>query len=205
MTDEQVFVSHAPGDLETAQELFGPVRNFPFAIHIALEEIEPGRSRHNLKGRLDNSDVVVAVLTEESVSNPWVNQEVGYAIANGIPVVPLFEDESQRGGYLDRVEGVSIDEGSPVTTIFNLVCRLRAELAPLGALSVPNWYLRFPCNFEGCGESVTLDIRESQKELWRMHEHNQTIAATCEECESRYHFDPATLGFVRRDDGVSQP
>lgn len=202
MTGERVFVSHAPADLDTVTELFAPVRNLPFAVHVALEEIEPGRSRHNLTGRLDNSDVLVAVLTESSVSNAWVNQEIGYATANGVPIVPLYEDESQRGGYVDRVEGVEIEPDSPQVTIFNLLCRLRSELAPLGALSVPNWFLQFPCNFEGCGEQVTLDIVDSQKELWRQHEHNHTLSTDCPECGSTYHFEPATLGFLRREDGI---
>ncbi len=202
MTGEQVFVSHAPSDVELVNELFAPVRNLPFAVHVALDEIEPGRSRQNLTGRLDNSDVLVAVLTEDSVSNDWVNQEIGYATANGVPIVPLFEAEHQRGGYIDRVEGVEIDRDNPGVTIFNLLCRLRSELAPLGALSVPNWFLQFPCNYQGCGERVTLDVEASQKELWRKHEHNRTISTDCPDCGSTYHFDPATLGFLHRDDGV---
>lgn len=202
MTDERVFVSHAPADAEIVEELFAPVRNLPFAVHVAMEEIEPGRSRHNLTGRLDNSDVLVAVLTESSAGNAWVNQEIGYATANGVPIVPLYEDELQRAGYVDRVEGVEIERGDPQVTIFNLLCRLRSELAPLGALSVPNWFLQFPCNFEGCGERVTVEIDAGQKDLWRMHEHNQTIAADCPECGSTYHFEPATLGFLHREDGV---
>ena len=201
MTAEQVFVSHAPADLETVQELFTSIRNMPFGVYIAMEEVEPGRSRHNLEGRIRNSDVLVAVLTERAATNQWVNQEIGYAIAKGIPVVPLYEDPSSRGGYVDRVDGVAIDHDNPQATVFNLLSRLRAELAPLGALSVPNWFVRFPCNYDGCGESVTLDVESSQKDLWRMHEHNELLRTTCSECGSTYLFEPATLAFVRRDDG----
>jgi hypothetical protein len=201
MTAEQVFVSHAPADLETVQELFGPIRNFPFGVYVAMEEVEPGRSRHNLEGRLRNSDVLVAVLTERAATNQWVNQEIGYAIAKGIPVVPLYEDPADRGGYVDRVEGVEIDHENPTVTIFNLVSRLRAELAPLGALSVPNWYLQFPCNFDGCGTPITLNVDESQKHLWRMHEHNEPLTTTCPECGSTYLFDAATVAFLQREDG----
>ena len=201
MTAEQVFVSHAPADLETVQELFTSIRNMPFGVYIAMEEVEPGRSRHNLEGRIRNSDVLVAVLTERAATNQWVNQEIGYAIAKGIPVVPLYEDPSSRGGYVDRVDGVAIDHDNPQATVFNLLSRLRAELAPLGALSVPNWFVRFPCNYDGCGESVTLDVESSQKDLWRMHEHKELLRTTCSECGSTYFFEPATLAFVRRDDG----
>jgi len=204
MTAEQVFVSHAPADLETVQELFASIRNLPFGVYVAMEEVEPGRSRHNLEGRIRNSDVLVAVLTERAATNQWVNQEVGYAIAKGIPVVPLYENDSYRGGYVDRVEGVAIDHDNPEATVFNLLSRLRAELAPLGALSVPNWFVRFPCNYEGCGAAVTLELESSQKDLWRMHEHTELLRTACSDCGSTYFFEPATLAFVRRDDGSTR-
>ncbi|MDZ7730100.1 MAG: toll/interleukin-1 receptor domain-containing protein [Natrialbaceae archaeon] len=201
MSGEQVFVTHAPRDLDTVQELFSTVKNFPFGVFIALEEIESGRARHRLEGRLANSDVVVAVLTKQSVDDPWVNQDIGYALARGIPVLPLYEDESMLSGYISDVEGVSIDRDNPSYTIFNLLSRLRAELEPLGALSVPNWYIQFPCTVSGCGSEVVLEIDRGQTKLWKMHKHGHLLDATCPVCDSSYLFDPATIGFVRREDG----
>ena len=201
MAGEQVFVSHAPGDLELVQELFSTVKNFPFGVHIVLEEVESGRSRKRLEGRLANSNVVVAVLTERSADSKWINQEIGYATAKGIPVLPLYDDESLRGGFISTVEGVKIDRDNPSFTIFNLICRLRGELAPLGALSVPNWYVRFPCTVPDCGHPVTLDIEQGQTKLWKLHKHGQLLDTVCDVCGSTYYFDPATIGFVRREDG----
>jgi hypothetical protein len=199
MAEEQVFVTHAPEDLELAQDLFATVRNLPIGVHLALEEIESGRSRSDLKGRLSNSDLVVAVLTDAAASNTWVNQEIGFAVAKGIPVLPLYTDGVQPAGYVERVEGVSLEPDELEVTVFNLLCRLRAELAPLGTLSTPNWFVRFPCNFENCDQPVTLDVQTGQKDLWQMFKHNQPLVATCEECASRYIFNPATIGYVRRE------
>ena len=199
MSGEQVFVSHAPADLELVQDLFSTVKNFPFGVHIALEEVESGRSRKRLEGRLANSDVVVAVLTERSAISRWVNQEIGYALAKGIPVLPLYEEESLRGGFISGVEGVTIDRENLSFTIFNLLCRLRSELAPLGALSVPNWYIRFPCTVPDCGHPVTLEIEQGQTKLWKLHKHGKSLKTSCDVCSSRYYFDPATIGFLRRE------
>ena len=202
MTGEQVFVSHDPGDLEMVQELFSTVKNFPFGVHIALEEVETGRSRERLEGRLANSDIVVAVLTESSADSQWINQEVGYAIAKGIPVLPLYESESLRGGFIADVDGVEIDQENPSFTVFNLLCHLRSELAPLGALSVPNWYIRFPCNLADCGHPVTLELETGQTKLWKLHKHGKLLEASCDVCGTSYFFDPATIGFVRREEGA---
>ncbi len=202
MTGEQVYVSHAPGDLELVQDLFSTVKNFPFGVHIALEEIESGRARKRLEGRLANSDVVVVVLTEGSAGSQWINQETGYALAKGIPVLPLYTHESYRGGFIADVEGVTIDRENLSFTIFNLLCRLRSELAPLGALSVPNWYIRFPCTVPDCDHPVTLELSRGQTKLWKLYKHGQLLSTSCEVCASTYYFDPATIGFVRRDDGT---
>ena len=200
MTGEQIYVSHAPDDLDLVQELFSTVKNFPFGVHIALEEVESGRSRKRLEGRLSNSDVVVAVLTDGTADNQWINQDIGYALAKGIPVIPLYDHQRHGGGYLTDVDGVKIDRENPSFTIFNLLSRLRSELAPLGALSVPNWYIRFPCTIPDCGHPVTLEIEQDQTKLWTRYKHGKPLQTVCEDCGSTYYFDPATIGYVRRDD-----
>ncbi|WP_435363461.1 toll/interleukin-1 receptor domain-containing protein [Haloarchaeobius sp. DYHT-AS-18] len=200
MTDAQVFVSHAAEDLELAQELFGTVRNLPVDFYLAMEEIESGRTRTDLKGRLANSDLVIALFTREHVTEPWVNQEVGFAVAKGVPVLPMYDEGVDRPGYITNVEGVQLDRDEIPVTVFNLLCRLRAELAPLGTLSTPNWYVRFPCNFESCDHPVILDVDATQKDLWQEYKHNQPLVATCDECNSRYLFNPVTLGYVERQD-----
>ena len=202
MTGEQIYVSHAPADLELVQELFSTVKNFPFGVHIALEEVESGRSRKRLEGRLANSDVVVAVLTEGSADSRWINQEIGYVLAKGIPVIPLYDHERRRGGFVADVDGVTIDRRNPSYTIFNLLSRLRSELAPLGALSVPNWYIRFPCTVPDCGHPVTLEIERDQTKLWKRYEHGKLLSASCGVCDSTYYFDAATIGYVRREGGL---
>ncbi|MFB1062593.1 nucleoside 2-deoxyribosyltransferase [Natrinema sp. CBA1119] len=204
MTGEQVYVSHAPGDLELAQDLFSTVKNFPFGVHLALEEIESGRSRKRLEGRLANSDVVVAVLTEDAADNTWIDQEIGYAVAKGIPVVPLRDEGVSRRGYVGDVDGLTIDRGDLSVTIFNLLSRLRSELSPLGALSVPNWYIRFPCTIPDCGHPVTLELEHGQTKLWKLHSHGKHLTTSCAVCESTYYFNPATIGFLGRKDGIDR-
>lgn len=202
MIDETVYVTHGPADLSLTQDLFSTIRNFPFTVHVAMEELESGRSRSELGGRIANADLVVAIFTEDGTTDPWLNQEVGYAVAKGVPVLPVYDSPEQRGGYVADTEGVELKRDELTVTAFNLICRLRAALAPLGALSVPNWFLRFPCSLEGCDGTVTIDVEHSQKELWRMHEHNQPVRRDCETCNSSYFFDAGTFGFLHREAGA---
>jgi hypothetical protein len=199
MTGEQLYVSHAADDLDLVQDLFSTVRNFPIGVHVALEEVESGRSRKRLEGRIANSNVVVAVLTETSADSRWVNQEIGYALAKGIPVLPLYTDAALRGGFLGDIDGVAIDRTDLTRTVFDLLCRLRRELAPLGALSVPNWYVQFSCTVASCTHPVVLELEDDQSKLWTLHEHGKLLSTACEGCGATYAFDPATVGYVRRE------
>ncbi|RKD97899.1 toll/interleukin-1 receptor domain-containing protein [Halopiger aswanensis] len=203
MAREQLYVSHAPGDLELVQELFSTVENFPIGVHIAAEETDSGRARTRLTGRIANSDLVVAVLTERSATDQWINQEIGYARAKGIPVLPLSDRDVRHSGYLSDIDGVTIDRSDLPATVFELLCQLRRELSPLGALSVPNWYVRFPCTVPGCDQPVTLEIEHEQSKLWKLHRRGRRLSADCEGCGSRYYFDPGTIGFVGRGEPES--
>jgi hypothetical protein len=198
MADKKLFVSHAPDDLEAVNEIVAPVRNLPVDIHVAFEEVEPGRSRRNLKGRLANSDLMLVFLTEAATENHWVNQELGYATAKGVPMLPIVEDEPYQRGYSKEIEAVEFEPDSPEVTVFNLLCRLRSELDPIGELSKPGWYLEFPCSNTGCNTTVVLAIEQRQKELWKHFEHGDVLTATCEQCSTKYQFNPAKLGFIQQ-------
>jgi len=198
MADKKLFVSHAPDDLESVSEIVGPVRNLPVDVHVAVEDVELGRSRRNLKGRLANSDLMLVFLTESAANNHWVNQELGYATAKGVPILPVVEDDAYQRGYSKEIESVEFEPDSPEITVFNLLCRLRSELDPIGELSKPGWYVEFPCSHAGCAAMVVLTIEQRQKELWQHYEHGDVLTATCEQCSTAYQFNPATLGFIQQ-------
>lgn len=198
MSDAQVFVSHAAGDEETVERLFRSIRNFPFDVNVAADEIGGRVTRDRLKRRIGDSDAFVAVITEAAVTDPWVNQEVGYAVAEGVPVLPVYERRELLGGYVADGDGVELDREELDRTVFEILSFLREVLSPLGALDTPKWYVRFGCTDENCSGRVTLPVEKRQEELWRLHDHGRTVHADCEDCGARYHFDPGTLGFLQR-------
>jgi len=199
MSDERVFVTHAPGDRGLVEGVFRSVRNLPLHVHIAGEEVDDGRDRTGLRGRIDESDAAVAMLTEEGATNQWVNREVGYAVARDVPVVPVAPRKELIGGYLEDRPPVELHADAVHRTVFEVLSALRRELTPLGGLDTPKWYLPFRCTTDGCSEPVTLKIDRDQSDLWRLHDHGRTIHADCEACATRYHFEPATLGLIRRE------
>ncbi|AGN02060.1 hypothetical protein L593_10575 [Salinarchaeum sp. Harcht-Bsk1] len=197
MAETRVFVSHATADLDVAQNLCSSIRNLPLTVALAGEEVQPGRVRRNLEGQLRNSDLAIALLTDEGAADYWVNQELGYAVAKGLPIIPIVEDDAYLRGYVEGTDGVQYDAENPEVTVFNLLSRVRSELEPIGTLSSPNWYVAFPCNNGQCRAEVQLEIDQLQKDLWQKYEHGKLLRAECPECGASYEFNPATLGFVR--------
>lgn len=200
MADKTLFVSHAADDLETVTEVVGPLQNLPLGVHVAGQEVEPGHGRGALTGRLANSDLLLALFTETAATDHWVQQELGYATAREITIVPITEDESLQRGYTQNLDGVELHPDRLELTVFNLLGRLRTKLAPLGNLSKPSWYVEFPCSASGCKTVVTLGIGDQQKTLWQRYKHGDTLTATCSECSTQYQFNPATLGYIGRRD-----
>jgi hypothetical protein len=197
MAETRVFVSHATSDLEIAQNLCSSIRNLPITVALAGEEVQPGRVRRNLEGQLRNSDLAIVLLTEDGAADHWVNQELGYAVAKGLPIIPIVAEDEYLRGYVEGTDGVQYDPENPEVTVFNLLSRLRSELEPVGALSKPNWYVAFPCNNGQCDAEVQLEVDQLQKDLWQRFEHGKLLRADCPECGAGYEFNPATLGFVR--------
>ena len=192
-----VFVSHATDDLDRISELVGPVRNLPIDVYIAAEAVGPNRSRAQIKRRLANSDLAVVGLTATAVDDAWVNQEIGYATAEEVPLVPVVDPGVEPPGYVDT-DSIAINPDQPEKTVYELLSWLRDALEPIGELTTPSWYLSFSCTQQGCPATVLQPIERQQHELWKAYEHGNTLTAVCEECGTAYEFNPATLGFIGR-------
>jgi len=79
--DGSIFVYRFPGSNDGFQ-----LTHFPKMIMMAL----------------DKSNVVVAILDQVGINNQWVNQEVGYAMANGKQVLAIAEDRNELKGFVNK-------------------------------------------------------------------------------------------------------
>lgn len=196
MADPRLFVSHAASDREVVENLLRPIRNLPVDVALAEEELEPGTARRDLEGQVKNSDVLLPILTDAGAADPLVNQEIGYAVAQDKPILPVVTDESNLTGHVSGVDATTYDRSNLEETAFHLLTALRTELQPLGNLSTPNWFLTFGCSRGDCDTQVQLPIDEPQAVLWKLYQHDERLEAVCPNCGREYEFNPATLGYV---------
>jgi hypothetical protein len=76
----RVFLSHSYDDMVLAKHLRNLLSHRANAQVFTTEELSAGEKwEAKLRDELDAADVVVALLTPQSVDSPWVLQEIGAA------------------------------------------------------------------------------------------------------------------------------
>ena len=91
-TDERirVFIGHSHTDAALAEQI-SKILSENGLQPIFCGKLEPGKSfTDNVRNLLASAHVYMPVITESSCHRAWVHQEVGYAAALGIPVLPLI-------------------------------------------------------------------------------------------------------------------
>jgi hypothetical protein len=94
----KVFFSYSQADEQLVRQVAEPLKNH-YDVFFASESISAGQSFQSaISEELKNTDVIIYMLTENSVKSKWVNMEIGIAIGylqqKGKPlVIPVVFDD----------------------------------------------------------------------------------------------------------------
>ena len=123
----KVFISHSndANDLAVVNQLKAELDNIGFVPIIAEEHIpvnSPTLLSEKIARLIDNADVCLALITENSVGSAYVNQEIGYMIKSKKTLILLVSKgiPSQKLGFLQGMEYIRIEEDL-TKTIKNLL------------------------------------------------------------------------------------
>ena len=85
-----IFLSHKDEIKDEVQKLKEGLERYGVNAFVAHSDIPAGTEWQNeILGALEDMDAFVPVLTKDFPDSPWTDQEVGYAIAKGVPIVPI--------------------------------------------------------------------------------------------------------------------
>lgn len=133
----RVFISYSRDDRELAEKL---------ARHLESIGIKPLWDRRlvggegfteQIKSFIAHAHVFVSIVTEISIERGWVHQELGYAHALNIPVLPILVNRDPSGmvsmiqGVQVRPDGSDLAETITLLLLEQIVARARCEHAPL--------------------------------------------------------------------------
>lgn len=75
------------------------------STYLFQDDQQPGRSiAEKIQGEIDQADVVLAFITRHSTGSNYVQQEIGYALKAGKPIIPLVENGVTNLGMLEGRE-----------------------------------------------------------------------------------------------------
>lgn len=103
-----VFLSYKVVDKHLAGEFKETLEEFGFEVFLAHESIEPSQEwPMEIKKNLRACDVLLALITPAFRDSEWTDQEVGWCLGRGIPVVPVITDDSfLPHGLMSSLQGV---------------------------------------------------------------------------------------------------
>ena len=116
----RVFVSHTAANKNDATYLKARLEVFGMAAFVAHEDIEPMREWViEIERALSSMDMLLALLTEDFIDSKWTDQEVGFAVGRGVPVIPVRMGTDPYG-FMARYQAIqgSADRGQIARAVF---------------------------------------------------------------------------------------
>ena len=121
----KLFVSHKSEHKNLVNELSNSLLPYGISCFVAHKDIEPTKEwRNEIENALRSMDVFLAFLTDNFSDGDWTNQEVGFAIARGVPIIPLKIASKNPGGFMSIYQALSVKVDNPrllTKKIFSLI------------------------------------------------------------------------------------
>lgn len=94
----RIFISHIGKHKVMATELKERLTELGVASFVAHEDIEPTAEwQTEIERALFSMDILIALLTERFNESNWTDQEVGFALGRGVPVICISRGENPYG------------------------------------------------------------------------------------------------------------
>jgi hypothetical protein len=119
----RLFISHKAKYKKQASELKDALDYYGVSSFVAHEDIEPTKEWQNeIEKALFSMDAIVALLTDDFNSSEWTDQEIGVAICQRVPVIPIQLGMDPYGfiGKYQALIGHNKDASSLAKEIYEL-------------------------------------------------------------------------------------
>lgn len=105
----RLFLSHPSAFKRGVHEIKAAMASYQVAAFVAHDDIEPTTEwQAEIESALRTMDALAAVLTPDTLSSKWCDQEVGIAIGRGKLVVPLRAGADPYG-FLGKYQGLTVE------------------------------------------------------------------------------------------------
>lgn len=137
----RLFLSHKSEVKKETAALKDGLRLFGISCFVAHEDIHPTKAwQDEIENALASMDGFVALMTENFHESDWTDQEVGFAIARGVPIIAVRLGKDPYG-FIGKFQALSSTWPTAAGDIVKILIRNdRMFSAYIGALrSCPSW------------------------------------------------------------------
>jgi len=116
MTMASIFFSHGTPNYPIAEYFKNQLEQMDSSVYLFEHDQQPGQDITNkLQKRIDASDILFVLLTKQSQSSSYVQQEIGYAEKAKKPIIPFVEagTDPHALGMLTGREHIPFDPNNP--------------------------------------------------------------------------------------------
>jgi len=111
----RAFLSHTYAKRHFVSSVKEALRPFGIAGFVAHDDINPSRDwRNSIKAALGTCDVFVPFLHDGFHESQWCDQEVGWALCRGVPILPIrpagFDRSTAHDGFLEESQDVCLEQ-----------------------------------------------------------------------------------------------
>lgn len=124
----KIFLSHGKADIDWVNWIKVNAENNGVDVYLFEYDPQPGTYvADKVKQAIQNSDIFVVLLTHESQFSPYVQQEIGFAEANGKRIIPLVQPgiQKQTLAMLEGREYIPFDFCKPSEALLELLSYLQ--------------------------------------------------------------------------------
>ena len=123
----RLFVSHRDGHKKKAKELSEALEGYGISAFLAHDGIEPTATWQNeiLKG-LETMEVMLVFVTDDLHESEWTNQEIGFALGRGVPILSLKLEDADPKGFIGSEQALRGDLQDPAASAQE-ICKLLAK------------------------------------------------------------------------------
>ncbi len=105
----RIFITHLSEDKGKAMEIKESLKEFGVSCFVAHVDISPTKEWQNeIENALNTMDTLVALMTEKFRGSKWTDQEIGFALGRGIPVIPVSMGCTPYG-LIGKIQAISCD------------------------------------------------------------------------------------------------
>ena len=128
----RVFISHRDTAKKYAHQLATELKAYGIDSFVAHDTIEPDEDwLEQIELALQSMDAMLVFITDNFFESAWTNQEIGYALARGIPIVSIKVEGKDPAGFIRNRQAINGTLDNAASNAAQANKTLKKRLSPL--------------------------------------------------------------------------